>query len=76
MHVNNLTETNMNYFVQFKKKKVDLYNQYKQLTRRFNMKSDVVNAQITGAGQDCYVAITMSNGKTELYKSNGQLVRK
>lgn len=44
MHVNNLTETNMNYFVQFKKKKVDLYNQYKQLIRRFNMKSDVVNA--------------------------------
>ena len=66
----------MNYFVQFKKKKVDLYNQYKQLIRRFNMKADVVNAQISGAGQDCYEAITMSNGKTELYKSNGQLVRR
>lgn len=64
------------YYVQFKKKKVDLYNQYKQLVRRFNMKADVVNAQITGAGQDCYVAITMSNGKTELYKSNGQLIRR
>lgn len=66
----------MNYFVQFKKKKVDLYNQYKQIIRRFNMKADVVNAQISGAGQDCYVAITMNNGKTELYKSNGQLVRR
>lgn len=66
----------MNYYVQFKKKKVDLYNQYKQLIRRFNVKADVVNAQVTGAGQECYVAITMSNGKTELYKSNGQLVRK
>lgn len=64
------------YYVQFKKKKVDLYNQYKQLVRRFNVKADVVNAQITGAGQDCYVAITMSNGKTELYKSNGQLIRR
>ena len=66
----------MTYYTTFKNKKVDLYNEYKQLIRRFNMKANVVNAQVQGIGKECYVAITMSNGKTELYKSNGQLVRK
>ena len=66
----------MLYYATFKGKKVDLYNQNKQLIRRFNMKSDVVNAQVTGSGQDSIVAITMKNGKTEVYKSNGQLIRK
>lgn len=63
-------------YVTFKGKKVDLMNMNKQLIRRFNMKSEVVNAQVTGSGQDTLVAITMKNGKTEIYKSNGQLVRK
>lgn len=40
------------------------------------MKADVVNAQVTGFGQNAVVAITMVNGKTELYKSNGTLVRR
>lgn len=66
----------MTYYTTFKNKKVDLYNEYKQLIRRFNMKANVVNAQVQGSDKECYVAITMSNGKTELYKSNGQLVRK
>lgn len=64
------------YFTTFKNKRVDLYNDNKQLIRRFNMKANVVNAQVQGSGTECYVAITMSNGKTELYKSNGQLLRK
>lgn len=65
------------YYVQLKnKRQVDLMNLDKQLIRRFNVKADVVNAQVTGAGQDAIVAITMSNGKTEVYKSNGVLIRK
>ena len=66
----------MTYYTTFKNKRVDLYNEYKQLISRFNMKAEVVNAQVQGAGKECFVAITMNNGKTELYKSNGQLVRK
>ena len=64
-----------NYYATFKGKQVDLYNYNKQLIRRFNMKSDVVNAQVSGAGKDAYVAIVCKDGKNFLYKSNGQLVR-
>lgn len=63
------------YYATFSGKKVDLYNYNKQLLRRFNMKADVVNAQVSGAGKDAIVAIVCSNGKSFLYKSNGQLLR-
>lgn len=66
----------MLYYATFKQKRCDLYNQNKQLIRRFNMRSDIVNAQIQGSGQETYVAITCKDGKTYLYKSNGQLIRK
>ena len=39
------------------------------------MKADVVNAQVSGAGKDTVIAIVCSNGKSYLYKSNGQLLR-
>lgn len=64
------------YYATFKNKRVDLYNMDKSIIRRFNMRADVVNAQVTGFGQDALVAITMVNGKTEVYKSNGTLVRR
>lgn len=63
------------YYATFSGKKVDLYNYNKQLIRRFNMKTDVVNAQVTGAGKDSIVAIVCKDGKNYLYKSNGQLMR-
>lgn len=63
------------YYVTFSGKRVDLYNYNKQLLRRFNLKADVVNAQISGAGKDAVVAIVCNNGKSFLYKSNGQLLR-
>lgn len=64
------------YYATYKNRRVDLYNMDKSLIRRFNMKADVVNAQVTGFGQDAVIAITMSNGRTELYKSNGTLIRR
>lgn len=63
------------YYATFKGKKVDLYTFDKRLIRRFNMKADVVNAQIQNAGNDTYVAIVTKDGKSYLYKSNGTLVR-
>lgn len=63
------------YYATFSGKKVDLYNYNKQLLRRFNMKANVVNAHVSGAGKDAIVAIVCSNGKSFLYKSNGQLLR-
>ena len=63
------------YYATFSGKRVDLYNYNKQLLRRFNMKADVVNAQVSGSGKDAIVAIVCNNGKSFLYKSNGQLLR-
>ena len=63
------------YYATFYGKRVDLYNYNKQLLRRFNMKADVVNAQVSGSGKDAIVAIVCNNGKSFLYKSNGQLLR-
>lgn len=66
----------IHYYATFSGKRVDLYNYNKQLLRRFNMKADVVNAQVTGSGKDAIVAIVLKNGQNFLYKSNGQLLRR
>ena len=64
-----------NYYATFSGKHVDLYNYNKQLIRRYNMKAEVVNAQVSGSGKNAYVAIVCKDGKNYLYKSNGQLMR-
>lgn len=64
------------YYVTFYKKNVELRNMNKTLIRKFTMKADVVNAQVSGAGENASIAITMKDGKTYVYKSNGTLVRK
>lgn len=70
----NLEKSN-HYYATFSGKRVDLYNYNKQLLRRFNMKADVVNAHVSGYGKDTVVAIVLKDGKSYLYKSNGQLLR-
>lgn len=65
----------IHYYATFSGKRVDLYNYNKQLIRRFNMKADVVNAQVSGSGKNASVAIVLKDGKSYLYKSNGQLIR-
>ena len=65
----------MYYYATFKGKKVDLYRYDKRLLRRFNLKADVVNAQVQKAGKDTYVAVVTTDGRSYLYKSNGTLVR-
>ena len=67
------TET---YYASFKGRSVELRSIDRRLIRKFIMQSDVVNAQVSGSGKDTIVAITMVNGKTYLYKSDGTLVRK
>ena len=73
--MNNMDKYNC-YYATFSGKKVDLYNYNKQLLRRFNMKADVVNAQVSGYGKESIVAIVLKDGKSFLYKSNGQLLRR
>lgn len=63
------------YYASFHGKTVSLYNQYKQLIRKFNAKANVVTAVTQDMGDDTYIAVTTVQGKTYLYKSNGQLIR-
>lgn len=64
------------YYTNFSQRSCDLYNDKKQLIRRFRVSSDIANAQVTGTGDNARIAITMRNGKTVLYKANGQIVRR
>jgi hypothetical protein len=62
-------------FITFTGKKCSLYNDNKQIVRQFNVSNDIVNAQVSGFGNEATVAITMKNGKTILYKATGQIIR-
>lgn len=62
-------------FAQFKGKNVDLYNDNRSIIRRLRVANDVVNVQVNGNGLKATIAITMKNGKTVLYKANGQVIR-
>lgn len=61
-------------YATFKGKIADLYNDNKQLIRRLRASNDIVNVQVQGTGANATIAVTMKNGKTILYKSNGQIL--
>jgi hypothetical protein len=58
-----------------KSKTVSLYNDNGAIVRRFIARAEVVNAHVTGNGKDATIAITMTNGKTEIYKASGARIR-
>jgi hypothetical protein len=64
------------YVVGFKGKNVDLFNDNGKIIRRFTARSEVVNAQITTSNSEPVVAITTKDGKFELYKANGTVIRR
>lgn len=63
------------YYAEFKGRTVTLRNLEKRLIRKFVMKADVVNAQVSGYGDNSQVAIVMKDGKTYVYSSSGRLIR-
>lgn len=65
-----------NYAVSFRGRQVDLFDYNGKFIRRFNARAEVVNAVVNGAGKDSTVAITTKDGKFEIYKSNGAVVRR
>ena len=65
-----------NYAVSFKGKQVDMYDYTGKFVRRFNARAEVVNAVINGSGQNSTVAITTKDGRFEIYKSNGTVIRR
>lgn len=64
------------YYAEFKGKAVTLRNLEKRLIRKFMMKTDVVNAQVSGYGENSQVAIVMKDGKTYVYSASGKLIRR
>lgn len=64
------------YIVGFKGKDVNLFDSNGKIIRRFRARAEVVNAQITSSNQDPVIAITTKDGKFELYKSNGTVIRR
>ena len=65
-----------NYVVSFKGKQVDMFDYTGKFVRRFNARAEVVNAVINGSGQNSTVAITTKDGRFEIYKSNGTVIRR
>jgi hypothetical protein len=65
-----------NYIVGFNGKNVDLFNSDGKIIRRFRARSEVVNAQINSSNSEPFVAITTKDGKFELYKANGTVIRR
>jgi hypothetical protein len=65
-----------NYIVGFKGKDVDLFNSDGKIIRRFKARAEVVNAQITSSSSEPIIAITTKDGKFELYKANGTVIRR
>lgn len=64
------------YYAEFVGKTCNLRNLEKKIIRRFIMQSDIVNAQVSGAGDDAIVAIVCKDGHSYVYSSDGRLIRK
>ena len=63
-------------YAEWSGKSVIIRNHNKQQVRRINVRCNVVGVQISGDSEtEAMVSIAMANGRTCLYKSNGQLVR-
>lgn len=57
-------------------REVQVYTQHNVLFRQFSMSFPVVSVQCSGNGNDATIAITMDNGKTDLFRGTGQLIRR
>ena len=63
-------------YITFKNRQASLYNDTKQIVRQFRTNSDIVNAQVSGSDKNAVIALTMKNGKTVLYRSDGTIIRR
>lgn len=64
------------YYAEFIGKTCNLRNLEKKIVRKFIMQSDIVNAQVSRAGDDAIVAIVCKDGHSYVYSSDGRLIRK
>lgn len=64
------------YVVGFQGKNVKLYDENGTIIRNFVARAEVVNAQITTKNRNPIIAITTKDGKFELYRADGVLIRR
>ena len=64
------------YVVSFKGRQVDVFDYSGKFVRRFNARAEVVNAVVNGSGKDSTVAITTKDGRFEIYRSDGSVIRR
>lgn len=62
-------------FCEWAGKTTKLYRDNRQLWRVFNTSSNVQCAYVSGEDNEARVSITLANGRTLLYRGNGQLLR-
>jgi len=63
-------------FAEWSGKSVAIYTETRTLVRRFSVDRPIISVQCGGEGDNAQVAITMDNGKTSLYRWNGQIIRR
>jgi len=64
------------YYAEFHGKTCTLRNLEKRLIRKFMMDAEIVNAQVSGYGENSQVAIVMKDGRTYVYSASGRLIRR
>ena len=64
------------YVVSFSGRQVDVFDYAGKFVRRFNARAEVVNAVVNGSGKDSTVAITTKDGRFEVYRSDGSVIRR
>lgn len=65
------------FYAEWSGKTVVVKNHNRQLVRRINVHHDVIGVQVSGNSEtEAIIAIAQSHGRTDLYKTNGQLYRR
>ena len=54
---------------------VKVYQENRQILREIRARKDVRCVQCSGEGNDGVIAITLENGKTDVYRATGQIIR-
>lgn len=65
-----------NYVVSFQGKDVSLFDYDGKIIRKFKARAEVVNAQITNSNQNPVIAISTKDGKYELYRTDGSIIKR
>lgn len=63
------------FFAEWRGRDVTLFDETKCPVRKLRMPFDVVGVQVMNAGEETKFVVTMVNGRSRLYRWDGQLLR-